>query len=129
MRITLQTMHNVSYKISEKSRVRDQINIEKLMSEVVGENVIDMSNIDCDAMCAIRVDYTTNYTVKQLGMILDYYDIPKRNLKKDDIVNQIILYESDTFNKINVERRKELWRNVKELKQDNFFAKYVIIDL
>jgi len=129
MRITLQTMHNVSYKISEKSRVRDQINIEMLMSEVVGENVIDMSNIGCDAMCAIRVDYTTNYTVKQLGMILDYYDIPKRNLKKDDIVNQIILYESDTFNKINVERRKELWRNVKELKQDNFFAKYVIIDL
>lgn len=122
-------MQNMSYQISEKPRPREQINIDELMTEVANTSDHNIDEFSCDAAYATRVDYMTNYNVKQLQMFLEYYKIPKRNMKKDAIVSAIVSYESEVSNFANVERRKRLWKNVAELKQDEFFAKYLIIDL
>tara|TARA_B110000259_G_scaffold180740_1_gene221849 strand:- start:112 stop:480 length:369 start_codon:yes stop_codon:yes gene_type:complete len=122
-------MQNMSYQISEKPRPREQINIDELMAEVAYTSDHNIDEFSCDAAYATRVDYMTNYNVKQLQMFLEYYKIPKRNMKKDAIVCAIVSYESEVSNFANVERRKRLWKNVAELKQDEFFAKYLIIDL
>jgi len=124
-------MENVTYKISEKFTVREQINIEDLMAEVANTDNPDEgdSDVSCDANYATHVDYATNFNVKQLGMILDYYEILKRNLRKEEMVNEIVLYESEPSNRSKVERRKRLWENVAELKKDKFFAKYLIVEL
>ena len=120
-------MQNLSYQISEKPRHREQINIDQLIAEVACTNEHNMDEFSCDATYATRLDYKTNYNMKQLQMFLDYYEIPKRNLKKDDVVNAIVSYENEPSNLANVERRKRLWKNITELKEDKFFSKYIII--
>ena len=123
-------MENVTYKISEKCTPREQINIEVLMAEVASAKNPDVDDgVSFDVTYATQVDYATNYNVKQLGMILDYYEIPKRKLRKEEMVNEIVLYESEPSNWSNVEHRKRLWEIVAELKQDKFFAKYLIVEL
>jgi len=123
-------MPNLNYKIKEKSRSRDPVNVYTLLSEVTQQNIShDEKSNCCDIVYAHCVDYNTNYTVKQLAVILDYYNISKRKLKKSDMIDLIICFENDTNNIDKVEKRKRLWKHVAELKQDQFFTKYLIIEL
>lgn len=121
-------MQNLSYEISEKSRTNIPVNIDTLMTEMATVNYESEVNVD-DITYALTINYSTNHNVKQLGMILDYYNIPKRGLRKDDMVQYIVSYEVEPTNLIHVEQRKRMWNHVVELKQDKFFSKYLIIDL
>jgi len=126
-------MPNLNYEIKEKCRSYEPVNIYSLMTEVtsfdVSEGRDDKDYNDCDLMYACRVDYNTNYNVRQLAVILEYYEIPRRKLKKIDMINLIICFELNPNNCSKVETRKRLWKHASELKQDNFFTKYLIIEL
>ncbi len=39
------------------------------------------STINDDEVYSIEIDYNTNYTVKDLGYILEYYKIQKRKIR------------------------------------------------
>ena len=122
-------------------------NITFLLDEDVGEEYIDLyqlqselNDIEIDSMkkCSgIQDDdiffemknYELNFTVKQLTLICEYYtikDIKTNKLKKQDIIEQIILFESDPENIEIVTKRKELWDYMDELKNDKMMKKFVI---
>ena len=74
----------------------------------------------------LQLHYTDNFIVKDLHKICDYYNIDKRKLRKDQLVEEIILFELDTTNLLLVQTRKRLWFYMTELKNDKFFKKYVM---
>ena len=122
-------MQNITYEISENNNteVKQPIDIDSLMEEIALQTIKDAKQDDI--MYAIQVEYESNYNVKQLGLIMDYYELPKRKLRKDEIVQMIMLYECEPTNALKVEQRKRLWTYVSELKKDKFFNKYLLIDL
>ena len=124
-------MQNVNYEIKEnaKSNNEEPVNIELLMAEVTAKHLELEVSENCDMLCAYSLDYSTNYNVKQLGLIMDYYKLPKRKMKKNDIMKTIVDFESKPENNHLVMMRKRLWQNLIELKNDEFFAKHIIIEI
>jgi len=76
------------------------------------------------------VDYQLNYTVKQLLLICDYYDIVKSNklnkCTKDEIIHHLMIFENNSENTEMVLKRKQLWFFMSELKIDKFMKKFII---
>ena len=75
---------------------------------------------------AKQIDYLENYNVKMLHHIANYYKIPKKKLKKEQLIQLIIEFENDTNNDIMVYNRKKMWHYMNELKNDTYFSKFVI---
>ena len=93
-----------------------------------GETEITTQELQ-DKAYILENDYLNNYTVKSLGQIMDYYELNKKNLKKDEIIQILVIFESDPQNEPLVEKRLRLWENIKELKKDKYFSKYIIFDV
>ena len=74
-------------------------------------------------------DYT-RYTVKELFMIGEYYGMAKKNkwnkCSKEEIIQQLFLYEKDESNREMVFRRKTMWFYLHELKNDKHMKKYIL---
>lgn len=121
-------MENVSYDIIEKNNDREKINIDEIIG-LVNNNSITNADMNMDTMIASEIDYSNNYNIKSLGKILDFYGICKRKLRKDEMVQSIILFEMELCNYELVEERKRLWLNFQELKEHSFFNKFMILEL
>ena len=119
-------MENVSYDIIEKNNDREKIDIDEIIGLVNNNSITDMN---MDTMIASEIDYSNNYNIKSLGKILDFYGICKRKLRKDEMVQSIILFEMEICNYELVEERKRLWMNFQELKEHSFFNKFMILEL
>jgi hypothetical protein len=123
---------NVSYNIRENSKPTESVDIEELIAEIDEKHGIAKSGrradngMFSDVAFALELDYGTNHTVKSLGQIMDYYEISKRKMRKDEMVQILIMYEEDPANAEVVERRKRLWSYIDELKEDKYLGKYVI---
>ena len=78
-----------------------------------------------DNLVAQHVDYFENYTLKMLHHIANYYEIPKRRLKKEELIELIIQFENESENSLNVYNRKRCWHYIHELQNDTYFGKYV----
>ena len=105
----------------------DDIDIAKLQNEL---NNVDISSIQDDDVYLIMKDYELNFNVKQLLLICEYYGISKdirvNKLKKQDIIEQIILFEKNMeYIDITI-KRKEMWYYMSELKNDKMMKKFVI---
>ena len=81
-----------------------------------------------DNFFLLQQDYMDNYIRKDLDRIEDYYDISKRKKRKDELIQDIIIFEQDIYNEEIVEQRKLLWFYLQELMNDNYLKKYIIID-
>ena len=122
-------MENVSYVIKEKKAPASSVDIESLMAEFDAKTASPAPlNIQDKAM-ALELEYSTNYTVKQLSQILDYYEISKRKLRKDEMVQILVMFETDAQNASLVSRRKRLWANAQELREDPYFAKFIVFNI
>ena len=99
-------------------------NIYYSINELKEENEILKKNLNFELI------YYSTFTIKQLLLICDYYGITSyiRNTKsnKEDIINSLVLYESNSENTEIVITRKRLWMSINELKQDKFMKKYII---
>ena len=71
-------------------------------------------------------NYELNFNVKKLLLIFEYYRLKMNKMKKQDIIEQIILYENNTDNIGMVIKRKELWYYMGELKNDKIMKRFVI---
>ena len=90
---------------------------------------MEMSSlIGMDDYIASEVDYQTNYLKKDLERIADYYEISKRKKRKDQLVEDIVIFEKDPANIEIVFRRKKLWSYVQEIKDDKYLSKFLILD-
>lgn len=139
-------MPNISYKIYENNK---EDNMDDVNSDDNYDNddnydtddnnyinfdilINDIKNSICnDHKLALETDYNTNYSVKQLKQIIIYYEIPlhKRNLKKKELINEIIIFELNNDNKNIVNKRKQLWFYMKQLKEDKCLNKFILFDI
>ena len=118
-------MTNITYDIIEKNE-NTYVNVDDIMNEY--QMTSGDINYENDETMSIYLNYLTNYTVKDLGYILDYYKISKRKLKKENMVNIIVAFELEEDNQATVYRRKELWNYAIELKTDPYFNKLLIFN-
>ena len=103
-------------------------NITYTISELNNETISDSNDFNNDKLDISLLLYNT-YSVKQLNYIMQYYNISRGRMCKDEIIQSIIIFETDENNINIVSKRKYLWNMVAQLKNDEFFAKYVIIDI
>jgi hypothetical protein len=81
---------------------------------------------DEDNLLSQHIDYYENYTIKLLHQIAGYYKIKKNKIKKRLLVQLIIEFENNPENSVTVYNRKRLWHYLNELKEDEYFSKYIL---
>ena len=129
-------IENISYTIREKEKDNGVSSLDELMEEI-------NTNIDTAVLAREKgglsdeetgrgelmevwaVELSTNYTVQGLSRIMEYYGLSRRKLRKDEMVQTIVMYEDDPDNWELVEKRRRLWENIEELAQDSYLSKYV----
>ena len=120
---------NINFSLQEDCKEDSDeglVTYEDLVKEV---DLMEMSSlIGMDDYIASEVDYQTNYLKKDLERIADYYEISKRKKKKDQLVEDIVIFEKDPANIEIVFRRKKLWSYVQEIKDDKYLSKFLILD-
>ena len=136
--------NNVSYEISEKENEEKENNAEIESSSQFANNIMDKE--DCstnfnfnsnfnfdfnpdffmDSILANQLNYSDNYVLAELKKIATYYDISTRKLRKEELIQEIVLFESDQTHSEIVNRRIKLWYFVKELKQDKYFKPLIL---
>ena len=105
--------------------------LNNIIDKTIIDNTIDNTIIDMNDMYPEIVNYKINFTVKQLMQICEYYGISK-NMKltkanKDEIINNIVLFENDPCNYDVVIKRNLMWHYIKELKSDKFMKKFILL--
>ena len=82
---------------------------------------------DADNLLYVKkIDYMENYRVEDLKKIAKIYEIPVQRKKKEDMVEEIIVYEDCLENLEKVQRRMLYWGYLEELKSDPYFKQFVI---
>ena len=81
-----------------------------------------------DIVASDNINYSTNFTRKDLDRIADYYSIQKRKKLKDELIQEIILFEMEPENIEIVYRRKKLWSYMDEIKDDKYLRKFLIFN-
>ena len=130
-------MNNINYSIiinnSNNSTENQILNTEQLLNELnnsleIKEIIInnELENTEYSNSENDFINYYTYYSVKDLHKILDYYGLPKSKLKKDELIQMIVLYENEYSNIEIVQRRKLMWYYIEELQNDDFMKKYVL---
>tara|TARA_Y100000389_G_scaffold66587_1_gene62739 strand:- start:8856 stop:9242 length:387 start_codon:yes stop_codon:yes gene_type:complete len=127
------TNKNMSYSLNETNKNTDNsVTYESLMEQVNAESCkLDDSNMDyltIDDYVASEIDYDSNYTKKQLEFICGYYGISKRKKKKQDLVEEIVIFEKESTNYDIVQRRKTMWFYIEEISSDSFLSKFLILE-
>jgi hypothetical protein len=117
---------NISFFIDDSIEQNDDNFINNLNELLNMEYVFK----EHDTLCTKLIHYDINYTVKQLLIICEYYGIAKdlriTKCNKHDILNTLIIYENNIENLERVNKRKQLWHYIHELKNDKFMKKYVL---
>jgi hypothetical protein len=81
---------------------------------------------DSDSFVARQLDYQENYTIPELKKIADYYDISIRKMRKEELVQELVIFESDPDNSVTYLKRLEAWFWMKELKKDPKLKQYIL---
>jgi hypothetical protein len=107
----------------------NKIEIDKLILNECFFSELDLDDEDemngDDNLIAQHVDYFENYTLKMLHHIANYYEIPKRRLKKEELIELIIQFENESENSLNVYNRKRCWHYIHELQNDTYFGMFI----
>jgi hypothetical protein len=124
---------NISFFIDENENENEKE--KELNMNEISMSLNEMLNTEYNLksindLYAQLIHYDLNYTVKQLLLICEYYGISKdlKNNKcnKSDILNTLIIYENNNENIEKVNKRKNLWHYMNELKNDKFMKKFVL---
>jgi len=137
------TLYNsIFYKFEEKENYENKIiNVDEFMSDME-KSYSSTSSSSRSHSCLnseddsrdvdqnfLEVEYSTCYNVKSLSQIMDYYELSKKNMRKDEMIQLIILFEIDPANVIIVNRRRRMWRHINELKRDKYFNKFILFNM
>jgi len=122
---------NITFFLNEKDNNDLEMDLSILQwvndFEVSQENTFQIKSDDDNLLTEIN-NYELNYTVKQLLIICDYYNLLKqtRNMKKQEIISLIIMFESTTENYDLCNKRRKIWMFMNELKNDKIMNKFII---
>jgi hypothetical protein len=102
--------------------------VNEQSSNISNDFSLDGHSIELDDYIAAELDYSENYTKKQLDLIADYYTISKRKKRKAELIEEIVVFEKELSNTDIVQRRKTLWFYIEEINNDSFLSKFLILD-
>jgi hypothetical protein len=108
--------------------------VDKIASSITDDMYYDSDSLDMsdymtmDDYIASELNYRTNYIKKDLERIADYYEISKRKKKKEDLIEDIVLFEKDPENVVKVYQRKKMWKYIEEIKKDKYLKQFLILD-
>tara|TARA_B100000674_G_scaffold354764_1_gene297700 strand:+ start:60 stop:449 length:390 start_codon:yes stop_codon:yes gene_type:complete len=88
----------------------------------------DEMDLYSDLYFAEVLDYKDNYTKKQLEFIAGYYDIKTRKKRKEELAEEIVIFEKAEENIELVQRRKMMWFYIDEISNDSYLSKYLILE-
>jgi len=115
----------------------DENELESILKEINDYSYSEIENNDdgnswysTSILIAKSIDYDTNYNVKQLLTICDYYGLLKEvkinKFKKPELILFLLDFEENMENSLIVYKRKQLWYFMEELKNDKFMKKYIL---
>ena len=115
----------ISFYIQEiENETENNFNIDEIMME------IDNTEINNDLFIPQIINYHENYTLKGLLLICEYYgfakDLKNNKCNKEQIIDFLVLFESDNNNSDIVCKRQNMWFYINELKNDKFMKKFVL---
>ena len=113
------------------SKKETSVTYDDLLEQVnnKAENISqDDMDLYCDLYFAEVLDYKDNYTKKQLEFIAGYYDIKTRKKKKEELAEDIVIFEKAEENAGLVQRRKMMWFYIDEISNDSYLSKYLILE-
>ena len=125
-------MSVLNYEIHEQSddstNIFDKQEIDILLNNdnFFYENTDNNNYLETDNIISQQIDYSQNYNIKKLTHIAKYYNLNIKKNKKEEIIDNIIQFENNPENSIVVYNRKRLWHYLNELKNDNYFSKFII---
>jgi hypothetical protein len=117
---------NITFSVIEEIEQENNFDINELIKE------LDKKELEQDNSLFIpnMINYTENFTVKDLLLICEYYGISKElkltKCKKEIIINILVDFESNPMNSEIVFRRQNMWFYINELKNDKFMKKYIL---
>lgn len=117
-------------KNNEKNKNNEKISYEDILNLVTGleEEQEEQEEFGIvDEYTTLEIDYNMNFTRKELDRIADYYQISKRKKNKQEMVVHIILFELNVENTYIVYKRKQLWGYIKEIQEDKYLSKFLIL--
>jgi len=104
----------------------DELDLTELLNEIGKTDI----TYDDDLIIPQIVNYHENYTVKELLLICEYYGVAKElksnKCNKNEIIQFLVIYESNLMNSDIVFKRQNMWFYINELKNDKFMKKYVL---
>jgi hypothetical protein len=122
---------NIDFLIMEENSNHDNSNQDNFdVNEFLKDFEKTTKTYNEDMFFPQLINYSINYTVKDLMLICDYYGIAKdlksSKCKKETIVNILVDFESNPLNTDIVFRRQNMWFYINELKNDKFMKKFVL---
>jgi hypothetical protein len=123
---------NINFFLNDDDDSNDELNNNISLNDILKEINADEGSYlqNTDNLFHEVVNYNINYTVKQLLQICDYYNILKEvkmtKCNKEEIINTIVLFESNPDNYNISCRRKKCWFYINELKNDRFMKKFIL---
>jgi hypothetical protein len=93
-------------------------------------NYLENNQILNDDLLPQIINYHENFTIKELFVICEYYGLAKElksnKCNKEQIINFLVVFETNPNNSAIVFRRQNMWFYINELKNDKFMKKYVL---
>ena len=112
------------------NHVEDLEEEQSMNLDFVNDFLNECENEMEDLRTPLTLDYAENYTVKELLIICEYYgfakEIKANKLGKDLLIQCLVDYEMDSLNAAIVDKRRNMWFFINELKNDKFMKKYVL---
>jgi len=121
-------MENIVFSLEESNKGNNiLLGEEDLNTLFASEADIFPDSIFPDSTDAVVLEhyYKKNYNVKGLQQILQYYGIPKKNMTKDEMIQRILFFEMEEENRAITIKRMRFWQNIRDLKADAYFAKFI----
>jgi len=123
-------MENIKCSIIEIKKDKRTSNVEDIM-KCIEESEKEIKNDDGENFSTIYFlmeEEYNQFTKKELERICDYYSINKRKKRKNDLIQDIIIFEQDVHNSELVDKRIELWYCIEQIKNDNYLKKFLILE-
>lgn len=127
MNIEIEELHDFSIKNENDENDENTNNKNEENFESFDDFFLqDCSHENTNLLYVKKVDYMENYKVDDLKKIAKFYEIPVQRKKKEDLVEEIIVYEDCLENLEKVQRRFLYWGYLEELKADPYFKQFVV---
>jgi len=120
------TNNNISFSVIEEDILLNETELD--LSQMF--NYLENNQILNDDLLPQIINYHENFTIKELFVICEYYGLAKElksnKCNKEQIINFLVVFETNPNNSAIVFRRQNMWFYINELKNDKFMKKYVL---